>query len=1222
MKLKSYKKLLKYLLTFSSTLAINATIADSALGAALSGNILPFANEHKTRRDSLNRQELLMSDQHRAAEINEGLRRQRRVSQMSEQPEAPGGEREDDDPDRASGIWRQRESQILSVPGTPTIYGGLREPHDLNLAGGMDIWGRRESELSSHPGAAAEERLSFDSERKGSMDSPLTLYRRGLERSAHQLEASGEELSLGRESNLRRGSFFGSNGRGSQVLGPQDASDGEDDELIAQETLNVESDLTLISLPTIDIPNINVKNAALTLKLGNNDIEIGSTYNWKAQNPNSTIVFESDATGDRSITFRAPFSFLDSKANEDNFGKLEFVNTAPSPNLLTISSNRPNKTRKLGYSSTNRLQELKISGTGDVTFSKNIQLFASSIIMNSQGTVTFERTLSNLGTDLIFTNRGTIVFAENATINLIDFAGSQGAIILAADKKIAGDIDNKSYIFAGILCFKGAGEITGSIGRTNTLYTIIFSAAEAINLSDASSPAKAQAFLYAADANVTASGGIDGNIFFNNTNGIFNLGAGKIITGFISGIDREHNILAPRVGTAGRLNFLGNGIVTGAVGITKPLTEINVGNNSKAMFDNIVRSNKITGDGAIFQFADHVTVGRGANRGLITNNNSTIDITTNNLTITGDITGNNTTIELADNTLALDDGTTTLTGMPTINVKANAGGSIGNIIVGNGINPTTLDITATDAIRINVTSSSANDVTTTATAYTIISKAQANSDIRGLVLNKIDVRDDGRNANLIWEANISAEGDIILIAKNNYALMAARATPAGTPALSALSWSEEFKNSQASLPNDQVRMVQATNALPQTAAISAATSQAESGALNNIGQTVSAQTGTEVLTNINNRLSTLAIPSSQVNDTVVSTIPARLPSPNANPAPAIKLDLIEQTGNTDINTEKPRQDKEKAGSSNNESLQLKKKSRKSENYGVASGDDSIAKHGIWLSPFYSQANQGFRNSIPGYKTKAQGGTIGFDTMLNEDLTIGTAFSMINTRIKHKSETIGTSSTAANTAKADSYIWSLYGMQNMANNFFIQGIASISYNKIRSSRQIFNETAYAKYSSRTYGGEVTMGRNTIIANNFVLTPMAGIRYSHFNEAGYKEEGSPSSNQIVKKKAIDKVEAILGIRTISSIQFNELIVIPGVHGFINQALTNKSPKIDARIDGAANSLPTRSAKTPSTFYTLGASLTTKYRMMDYGISYDATIAKKYLSHQGSLKIRANF
>ena len=64
------------------------------------------------------------------------------------------------------------------------------------------------------------------------------------------------------------------------------------------------------------------------------------------------------------------------------------------------------------------------------------------------------------------------------------------------------------------------------------------------------------------------------------------------------------------------------------------------------------------------------------------------------------------------------------------------------------------------------------------------------------------------------------------------------------------------------------------------------------------------------------------------------------------------------------------------------------------------------------------------------------------------------------------------------------------------------------------------------------------------------------------------------------------------------------------------------VDVKIDGVQSSLSDRAAKPIKTFYNVGLGATAKYGMMEYGAAYDATIATKYIGHQGTLKLRVNF
>jgi outer membrane autotransporter protein len=102
--------------------------------------------------------------------------------------------------------------------------------------------------------------------------------------------------------------------------------------------------------------------------------------------------------------------------------------------------------------------------------------------------------------------------------------------------------------------------------------------------------------------------------------------------------------------------------------------------------------------------------------------------------------------------------------------------------------------------------------------------------------------------------------------------------------------------------------------------------------------------------------------------------------------------------------------------------------------------------------------------------------------------------------------------------------------------------------------------------------------------------------------------------VSKKSVDKIEGIIGGRASFASQVKEVLLMPEVHGFVNY----KAPRIEARLAP----MPTKASKPEKTFVNLGTSLTIKYRMMEYGFGYDANLAKKYVGHQGSIKIRVNF
>jgi outer membrane autotransporter protein len=291
--------------------------------------------------------------------------------------------------------------------------------------------------------------------------------------------------------------------------------------------------------------------------------------------------------------------------------------------------------------------------------------------------------------------------------------------------------------------------------------------------------------------------------------------------------------------------------------------------------------------------------------------------------------------------------------------------------------------------------------------------------------------------------------------------------------------------------------------------------------------------------------------------------------------------------------------------------------------GVSAGDQDKARYGAWGSVVYNQGIKKLDKGVSGYKLKSAGGTVGFDTMANDTMIVGVAATMARTDLKHKNVNIG------DKTKADTMMFSIYGLQELADNWFVQGVASFGSTSIKNSAgrigflngSMTKETASAKYDSMSYGGELLAGYNYKISEGAVVTPMFGLDYNRFNDSGYTETGTRNQNQIVSKKSTDKAQVIAGVRSVMAMDSSGVIINPEVHAFIRQSLGSKNPKMDIRLDGAGK-LTTKSVKASKTLYNVGFGVGLQSGMVDYGIGYDLHLANKYVGHQGTLKVRVNF
>lgn len=289
--------------------------------------------------------------------------------------------------------------------------------------------------------------------------------------------------------------------------------------------------------------------------------------------------------------------------------------------------------------------------------------------------------------------------------------------------------------------------------------------------------------------------------------------------------------------------------------------------------------------------------------------------------------------------------------------------------------------------------------------------------------------------------------------------------------------------------------------------------------------------------------------------------------------------------------------------------------------GISAGDKQD-RYGVWLNPFFGRSTQKARKGATGYKSTSYGASFGFDTKANDDMTIGTALTLMNTEVKHRDYKVG------DKTKADVLMFSIYGLQQITDNWFAQAFATFGSNRVNNNESRIvgtggtTQTATGKYTSMSFSGEAIAGYNHMM-DQYVVTPMGGLRFAKVNDGGYKESGTTNQNLDVKKKASNKFEVVVGLRVAGgTFDLNGMSITPEVHGLINHDLIGKKQSVDVRLEGISSSLPTKGGKPNRTFYNVGFSLNTHYNMIEYGLVYDAHLANKYVGHQGSFKIRVNF
>lgn len=287
--------------------------------------------------------------------------------------------------------------------------------------------------------------------------------------------------------------------------------------------------------------------------------------------------------------------------------------------------------------------------------------------------------------------------------------------------------------------------------------------------------------------------------------------------------------------------------------------------------------------------------------------------------------------------------------------------------------------------------------------------------------------------------------------------------------------------------------------------------------------------------------------------------------------------------------------------------------------GLSAGDDET-RYGVWISPFFNQAVQKANKGSAGYDASTAGGSFGFDTKANDDMVVGLALSMLSSDVKYKDYKSGDKN------KINSAMFSVYGMQQITDNWFGQGLITVGTSKVTTNekRKLSNTTyqnATGSYNSMSFSGEALVGYNYVMSD-FSITPMGGLRVSTVSDDGYTETGTTNQNLSIARKSLNKAEIVVGARVGGpAYDLNGVSVTPELHGFLNQDMVGKNAKVDIKTVNGVQLLD-NNFKPNKTTFNVGAGLDAKYSYMEYGIAYDANISKKFMSNQGTIKVRLNF
>ncbi|KAB0548162.1 autotransporter domain-containing protein [Pseudomonas argentinensis] len=263
-------------------------------------------------------------------------------------------------------------------------------------------------------------------------------------------------------------------------------------------------------------------------------------------------------------------------------------------------------------------------------------------------------------------------------------------------------------------------------------------------------------------------------------------------------------------------------------------------------------------------------------------------------------------------------------------------------------------------------------------------------------------------------------------------------------------------------------------------------------------------------------------------------------------------------------------------------------SRTSSLRGASSGSP-FSETGFWVQGHDSDLRQGRRSGIAGYDADSRGLSLGLDGKLDEQWTLGVAYSNLDTKVSGRT---------GNKSEIDSQVLTLYsGFEQ--GPVFVDTSLSYGFNDNTSKRNIAGTRAKGDFDSQSLALNLEAGYG-LHAGSVTLEPRVATRYSRLDIDSYREKGS-SAALAVSSQRYEAIELGAGARLAS--QFS-----------VGQGTLEPELKLMAYHDFAAD----RASSTSS--FVLGGSSFVTHGASPARDSYEASLGVNY--RLGALSLGAGY
>lgn len=278
--------------------------------------------------------------------------------------------------------------------------------------------------------------------------------------------------------------------------------------------------------------------------------------------------------------------------------------------------------------------------------------------------------------------------------------------------------------------------------------------------------------------------------------------------------------------------------------------------------------------------------------------------------------------------------------------------------------------------------------------------------------------------------------------------------------------------------------------------------------------------------------------------------------------------------------------------------------------GMSSGE-GFKETGVWVQTLYSDASQDLRDNVAGYNAYSRGIAVGADGKLNDQVTLGVAYSYLNTDVNGKT---------GDKTKVDGHAFTLYGGFEQGN-YFVDASLTYGLNDNESKRSIAGTTAKADYDSNLVGVNLVGGYTYHISPSVLVEPRLAARYSLVDIDGYREKGSSAALK-VEDQRFEVAELGAGLRVAGSFPlgngtFEPQAKVMAYHDFIGDEVSSTSTFVSGNTP-----FVTSGASAVRNSYEAGVGADYHLGAVTVGLNYDYVGKSDFEANTFTAKVRYDF